>query len=150
MPSCRFILACFALLFSWLTAPLWAQTPIFYTGGDSAINGYDTVAYFTDGEPVEGRADIVVMWKGVIWQFASQAHREAFEADPRAYAPQYGGYCAYGVSLGYRDSTEPEAWHINSGKLYLVRTPYVRSLWKRDMAEYIARADANWPAVLAE
>lgn len=123
---------------------------MFYTGGNSAINGFDTVAYFTLGEPVEGRAENAVMWKGAIWKFASPDNREAFEADPRAYAPQYGGYCAYGVSRGYRDKTEPDAWHIVDGKLYLVRTPYVRALWMRDLTGHIAKANANWPGVLHE
>jgi len=150
MPHCRTFLACLALLFSGLTAPLRGETPVFYTDGDSAINGYDTVAYFTVGEPVEGRADIAVMWKGVIWRFSSRAHREAFEANPRAYAPQYGGYCAYGVSRGHRHITAPEAWYIDHGKLYLIHTRHVRTLWKRDMVGNIARADANWPSVLAE
>lgn len=146
----RLIITCFALLLAGFTAPLRADTPVFYSGGGSAINGYDTVAYFTLGEPVEGRADIAVMWKGAIWRFSSNAHREAFEADPWAFAPQYGGYCAYGVSLGYRDQTAPEAWQIVNGKLYLIRTRYIRTLWQGDMASYIARADANWPAVLRD
>jgi len=146
----RVLLANLAMLFCLAFAPLRAETPVFYSQGGSAINGYDTVAYFTTGEPVEGRADIAVMWKGVVWHFSSQANRESFEANPRAYAPQYGGYCAYGVSLGYRDTTEPEVWHIVDGKLYLIHTHFVRTLWKRDMRGHIASANANWPAVLGQ
>jgi len=150
MPYRRLVPAIISLFFAGLITQARADAPMFYTGGDSAINGFDTVAYFKRGEPVEGKAEIAVMWKGAIWKFASESNREAFEADPRAYAPQYGGYCAYGVSLGYRDTTEPDAWQIVNGKLYLIRTLYVRGLWKQDMAGHIARADANWPGVLNE
>lgn len=138
-------------ILAWLLALPFAaraDTPIFYTGGTSAINGYDTVAYFTMGKPTKGKADIAVMWKGVIWWFASQAHREKFEANPRAFAPQYGGYCAYGVSNGDRVGSEPKAWHIADGKLYLIRTFYVRTLWQLDVAGNVERANANWPGVL--
>jgi hypothetical protein len=142
------IVTCFALLLGVFGAPLQADTSIFYSGGDGAINGYDPVAYFTAGEPVEGSADIAVMWKGVVWRFSSRAHREAFEADPWAFAPQYGGYCAYGVSIGYRNETRPEAWQIISGKLYLIHTLHVRTIWQRDVDRYIAQANANWPDIL--
>ena len=145
----RLIFACFALLLNGLTAPLWAESSIFFSGGEGAINGYDTVAYFTTGKPVKGRADITVQWKGAVWRFSSQANREAFEANPWAFAPQYGGYCAYGASMGNRDSTEPDAWKIVRGKLYLTHTPVVRSIWVRDLDGHIARANTNWPAILS-
>lgn len=145
----RFFLSFAALLMSGLIAPLMAQTPVFFSDGGSAINGYDTVAYFTQRAPVKGRRDISVMWKGVVWRFANDANREAFEADPWAYAPQYGGYCAYGVSMGYRDITVPDAWQIVDGKLYLIRTRLVQAIWKRDVNGYIIRANANWPGVLS-
>jgi YHS domain-containing protein len=140
-------------IFAWLLALPFAaraDVPIFYTGGTRAIKGYDTVAYFTMGKSVKGRADIAVMWKGVIWQFASQAHREKFEANPRAFAPQYGGYCAYEVSNGNRVASEPRSWYIADGKLYLIRTIVVRTLWQLDIAGNIERANANWPDVLDE
>jgi len=142
------ILACLALLLSGMTAPLRAQPSVFFAEGGSAINGYDTVAYFVVGKPVKGRTDIAVMWKGAVWHFSSQVNREKFEANPWAYAPQYGGYCAYGISLGYRDTTAPDVWHIVDGKLYLIHTYFVRTLWKLDVPGHIASANANWPGVL--
>jgi YHS domain-containing protein len=145
----RFFLSCVALLMSGMMAPLLAQTPVFFSDGGSAINGYDTVAYFKQKTPVKGRSDISVMWKGVVWRFANDANREAFEANPWAYAPQYGGYCAYGVSMGYRDVTVPDAWQIIDGKLYLIRTRLVREIWQRDVDGHIVRANANWPGVLS-
>jgi len=148
MPYCRLLLASLTLYLAVFLAPLRGETPIFFSGGDAAINGYDTVAYFTKGKPVKGKADIAVMWKGVMWQFASKGNRARFEANPRAYAPQYGGYCAYGVANGYRDRSEPDAWQISNGKLYMIRSHYVRAIWNRDVRGYIARADSNWPGVL--
>ncbi|MFT7594247.1 MAG: YHS domain-containing protein [Paracoccaceae bacterium] len=148
MPNCRFFLAYLAILLSAVAAPSRADVPIFYAADGAAINGYDTVAYFTDGTPVKGKADYAVMWKGVVWQFSNLQNRETFEADPRSYAPQYGGYCAYAVSRGFRASTAPEAWRIVAGKLYLIHTPVVHQLWARDIDGNIARADVNWPGVL--
>ena len=88
------------------------------------------------------------MWKGAIWQFASAPNMAAFEADPMGYAPQYGGYCAYAVSRGYTASTDPEAWTLHAGKLYLNYSISVRAQWRPEIAENIALADANWPKVL--
>ena len=148
MPRLSLILASLALMFSGLGTPVLADPAIFYSRGNAAISGYDTVAYFTRGAPMPGQPDIAVMWKGVIWYFTSVAHREAFEANPRAYAPQYGGYCAYAMSRGYRASTEPEAWHIVNGKLYLIHSLPVHEIWAGDIDGNIVRANANWPGVL--
>lgn len=144
----RFFLTFVAFLLGGFMAPLQAQTPVFFSDGGTAINGYDTVAYFTEGQPVKGRREFSVMWKGVVWRFSNDTNRETFEADPWAYAPQYGGYCAYGVSLGYRDPTVPDAWQIVDGKLYLTRTRVVREIWEQDLGGHIVRANANWPGVL--
>ena len=84
-----------------------------------AIKGYDPVAYFTPGKPTPGSPDISYEWDGARWQFADAAHRELFQSDPDAYAPQYGGYCALGMTTGNRGETNPEVWAIVDGKLYL-------------------------------
>jgi len=148
MPIHRlFLTGVFAVLMA-LASAVRADTPVFFTDGSSAIKGFDTVAYFTMGKSVKGNADISVMWKGVIWRFANQAHREQFEANPRAFAPQYGGYCAYEVSNGNRVASEPKSWYIADGKLYLIRTLYIRTLWQLDISGHIERANANWPGVL--
>lgn len=150
MPIHRlFLTGIFAWLLAWPNVAR-ADAPIFYSGGASAIRGFDTVAYFTMGKSVKGKADIAVMWKGVIWRFANQLHREKFEANPRAYAPQYGGYCAYGVANGDRVASEPRSWQIADGKLYLIRSFYDRTMWQLDIVGHIERANANWPGVLNE
>ena len=77
------------------------------------------MSYFTPGKPMPGSADITYDWDGARWQFADAAHRELFERDPDAYAPQYGGYCALGMTTGNRGEINPEVWAIVDGKLYL-------------------------------
>ena len=69
-----------------------------YKVSEIAIRGYDTVAYFTEALSVAGSADHAVQWQGATWQFASADNRALFEADPEKYAPQFGGYCAYGIA----------------------------------------------------
>jgi len=128
--------------------PAHATQPDVFTRDGLAANGHDPVAYFTEGKPVEGRGEHALVWKGVEWRFSSGANRSAFEADPEAYAPQYGGYCAYAVSKGYTASTDPRAWHIHEGRLYLNYNRAVRTLWARDIPGHVQSADANWPTVL--
>ena len=86
---------------------------------DAAINGYDTVAYFTEYKPVKGRDNLVVDWMGAKWKFSTQAHLDLFKANPEKYAPQYGGYCAYGVAQDALVKVEPDQFSVRDGKLYL-------------------------------
>jgi YHS domain-containing protein len=117
---------------------------------DTAILGYDTVAYFTEGKAVKGQERFVTEWRGAKWQFASQAHLETFKAAPEKYAPQYGGYCAFGVAQGYLVKIEPDQFKVIDGKLYLNYDASVQKKWLEDPAGYIRRADANFPGLLAK
>ena len=115
---------------------------------DTAIQGYDTVAYFTDGKPVPGDVAFATEWMGARWLFASQAHLDLFKAHPDQYAPQYGGYCAFGAAQGYLVKIEPDQWRIVDGKLYLNYDASVQAKWVRDIKGYIQRADAQFPVLL--
>jgi YHS domain-containing protein len=115
---------------------------------DTAILGYDTVAYFTDGKPVKGQDTFVHEWQGAKWKFASQAHLDLFRTSPEKYAPQYGGYCAYGVSQDNLVSIEPDKFRVIDGKLYLNYDADVQQKWLQDPAGYIRQADAKFPALL--
>lgn len=117
--------------------------------GGVAIDGFDPVAYFTDGRPVEGSKAYTFEWRGATWRFASAAHRDLFAAAPEKYAPQYGGYCAWAVANGYTAGVEPEAWAIRDGKLYLNYDLEIREKWLSDVPGHISKADANWPKLLA-
>ncbi len=125
-----------------------AATPEVFSNGGQAIRGYDPVAYFSEGKPVRGDAAHVHMWNGAEWRFSSEENRAAFAADPEAYAPQYGGYCAWAVAEGYTASTDPDAWKIVDDKLYLNYSRSVQRRWERDIPGNISRGDSNWPAVL--
>ena len=136
----------------------WAAEPPINTlrnsflGGrtDTAINGYDTVAYFTVGKPVQGQDRYVVEWMGAKWKFASQAHLDLFKAKPEQYAPQYGGYCAYGVSQGHLVKVEPDQFSVIDGKLYLNFDADVQALFLKDPAGYIRQADSKFQALLKQ
>lgn len=104
-----------------------------------AIHGYDPVAYFTDGAAIEGKADIAAAHNGATYRFASAEHRNQFLEDPEKYLPQYGGYCAFGTSIGKKFNGDPTAWRVVDGKLYLNLI--------EDVPGRIAQADKNWPTI---
>jgi enamine deaminase RidA (YjgF/YER057c/UK114 family) len=115
-----------------------------------SISGYDPVAYFTDGRPVQGKPEFEHVWRKMRWRFASGEHRDLFIKDPQRYSPQYDGYCAMGPTNGtaaHKDTVDPEAWTIVDGKLYLVHNKYWLGQWREKAKEYIKRADKDWPAV---
>jgi hypothetical protein len=87
---------------------------------------------------------------GAQWRFASAANRDAFSADPGKYAPQYGGYCAWAVSQGYTAEIDPDAWRVESGKLYLNYSKSVQATWAKDVPGNIAKGDRNWPELKAK
>jgi YHS domain-containing protein len=130
-----------------LSLPVTAHAEEVFTRWGVAIRGTDPVAYFTEGRPVEGRSDFTADWNGAEWRFASAENRDRFIADPEAYAPQYGGFCAWAVSQGYTASTVPEAWRIVDGKLYLNYSIGVQKQWEGNIPGNITRADANWPGL---
>ena len=129
--------------------PAFAASPDYFAIDGIAIRGTDPVAYFEGAGPVAGSPEHALMWRGATWHFASAANRAPFEADADRFAPRYGGYCAYAVSKGGLATTDPAAWTIHEGQLYLNFSLNVRGIWSQDIPGNIARADANWPAVLA-
>lgn len=115
---------------------------------DTAILGYDTVAYFTDGKPTKGQDALAYEWMGAKWKFASQAHLDMFKASPEKYAPQHGGYCAYGVSQDNLVSIEADKFKILDGKLYLNYDADVQTKWLKDPAGFIKLADTKFATLL--
>jgi len=109
-----------------------------------AIKGYDPVSYFTPGKSMPGSVDISYEWDGARWQFANAAHRDLFQSNPEAYAPQYGGYCALGMTTDVRGQIDPEAWAIVNGKLYFTYDRAALAKWRQNPAANIAQADQNW------
>ena len=126
-----------------------AKDEIYTNWRGLAIRGYDPVAFFKDGAPVEGSKEYELSWKKAKWRFASAENRDLFKASPEQYAPQYGGYCAWAVAEGSTASVDPKnAWEIVEGKLYLNYNKEIQEKWAKDIPGNIARADANWPGVL--
>jgi YHS domain-containing protein len=123
-----------------------ADLPIDKDAHGVAIHGYDPVAYFTAGKPVQGKADFNTKWQGAEWRFASAEDRDLFVKNPEKYAPQYGGHCAYGMALGHLSPTDPQAWKVVDGKLYLNYNKDVQALWQKDIPGFIPKADKNWVA----
>jgi hypothetical protein len=114
-----------------------------------AVQGYDVVSYFSEGRAVRGQPAFTHEWNGVAWRFATAANRDAFAAAPEKCAPEFGGYCAYGVSRGYAVDVDPEAFAVVDGKLYLNYSKRVQRTWDQDRAGYIEKARAGWPKVQA-
>ena len=152
--SRRFILAAAlaapvaALAGFYAASPATAAKPEIFAPGGKATRGHDPGPYFAAGKPVAGKPDFTHEWKGATWYFASAANRDRFRQDPERWAPQYGGYCAYGVAQGYAVKIEVDQWSVVDGKLYLNYNRSVQRTWKQDIPGYIRTADKNWPGVL--
>jgi YHS domain-containing protein len=119
----------------------------FFETDGVALHGYDPVAYFVAAEPQKGQSQYSYVYKGSKFYFANEANRRAFMQTPEKYAPQFGGYCAYGASQGYKVSTQPDAFAIVKDKLYLNYNKKVQGIWQQDVPGNIERAEKNWPEV---
>lgn len=120
--------------------PSFAKSPL-------ALTGYDPVSYFSGNRPSRGKSQFTAQYRGLTYQFSSAQNRDAFVASPARYAPQFDGYCAYGVSRGYKVGVDPLAYKVVSGKLYVNYSKSVQRTWSRDIPGYIAKANRNWPGL---
>ena len=133
-----------------VAAPLSADGGIFVgvEGASIAVSGYDTVSYFQgDGVPVKGNARFSVKHNGAIWHFASEANAKTFKANPDAYAPQYGGHCAWAMSRGALAPGDPKLYKIHDGKLYLNFNQNVQQTWLGDIEGFVAKSDPAWTKI---
>lgn len=123
---------------------------LIHTGlfNNTAVGGYDTVAYHTVGEPVRGSRDFTTEWNGAEFRFSSQDNLDLFLASPETYAPAYGGYCAWAMAEGYTAKGDPNVWRIVDDVLYLNFDRNVQARWEADIPGFIERANANYPAIL--
>ncbi|MCX7289199.1 MAG: hypothetical protein NTW20_17090 [Rhodobacterales bacterium] len=123
-----------------------------------AASGYDVVSYFDlpqseigqpQQAPLPGSTAITADYNGATFAFATEAHRDAFVANPAAYAPQYDGHCAYGVAQGGKVPGNPTLWRIVDGKLYLNITKNVVGFWEEDISGNLAKSTKNWAGIEA-
>jgi YHS domain-containing protein len=109
-----------------------------------AIHGYDTVAYFTDGKPTKGKGEFEHVWEDARWKFASATNLELFKANPERYAPQFGGYCAGGLTVGEYADGDPKIWSIVDGKLYFIANEKYQTVWNTAPETAIHFGEYNW------
>ena len=112
-----------------------------------AIEGYDPVSYWVDGEPMAGSHAISLEWHGATWRFASESNRQLFLNDPYKYAPAFGGYCAYGIGRGIKADIHPYFWEIRNGHLYLFISQAARNWWRQDRRKLLPAAQRQWAMI---
>lgn len=152
--SRKFIVYIAALLALVLTSGAMAQNHdlnvsagLTAQGAPLALRGYDPVSYFVSGEPRPGKAEFSTAHGGATYRFGSKQNLQRFESDPDRYLPQYGGFCAYGVSVGAKFDGDPLVWKIVDGKLYLNLNPEIQKAWDADISGAIRKADGHWPKI---
>ena len=113
--------------------------------GNVAIQGYDPVAYFTEGKATQGSEDHTLKWLGAFWRFASKEHKQLFAANPQDFAPQYGGHCATGLAIHGKltKDIDPEAWAIIDDKLYLNYSKETNKLLTGKVIT-VEKSNENW------
>ena len=134
-----------------LVSPYVFAADEIYTGffSSKALDGYDTVAYFTSGKPVEGSKQFSAEYKSADWYFSSEKNLTLFVNNPEKYAPQYGGYCAWAVSAKSDFAPgDPNQWTIVDNKLYLNYDQEIKQRWEQDRAQHIQKADTVWPQLI--
>lgn len=124
-----------------------ASTGMTLAGAPLAIHGYDAVAYFDDGAARIGKAAHTATHGNAAFRFVSEANKKKFESNPARYAPQYGGYCAFGVAVGAKFDGDPTLFRIVDDKLYLNLNTDIQATWQKDIAGNIVKADGNWTQI---
>jgi len=141
-----------SLVVATLALPLFAQseTKTLVNVDDSgvAIQGYDPVAFFTDNKPVKGDQKFLFKHDGAIYYFASKEQKNLFKADPAKYTPEFGGYCAYGVSRNKLAKIDVDAFQIVDGKLLLQYSKGIRDDFNEDAKGNLVKANANWTGLV--
>lgn len=135
------------LIFITLSSGAFAGHDTETDANDVILAGHDAVAYFTEGKPVLGSADYTAEYNGAVYRFSSSENRDLFRAEPESYAPQYGGYCAFGLSFGKKFEIDGKAFKVVDGKLYVNKNLKVAKAWNKDVPKHIVEAEGFWPRV---
>lgn len=112
-----------------------------------ALQGFDPVAYFESFKATKGTKEFSVTHNGVVYLFSSEKNKTLFVNNPIQYEPQFGGYCAYGMSNGYKAPIQLEAFTIVDGKLYLNYNLKVKEMWLKEQSARIEKANKNWEEI---
>jgi len=140
------------LVTSSLVVAAVAATPIAALAADAVhstvgVGGYDLVSYQTGKKPLPGNGNHLTVHDGVTYLFASEGNEATFAADPKRYLPAYGGWCAFGVSVGKKFVGDPNVWEVVDGRLYLNLDNSIKTMWLEDVPGNIAKAEKNWPKI---
>ena len=112
-----------------------------------AIGGYDPVAYFTVNKPVRGSGFHAASYDGQTYLFASKANKETFESNPNKYAPQFNGWCAYGVSVNKKFHSDPTVFAVVDNKLYLNLDKEIQKTWNKSQKNNIRKGHKKWSKI---
>lgn len=134
-------------LFMVATTVVQAQKTSVFIKNNAAIDGYDVVAFFKENNAVKGNQNLSYVWNDATWYFSSTQNVDSFKANPEKYAPQYGGYCAYGCSNGYKAPTQIDTWTIVDNKLYFNYNLKVKNSWITNKEALIEKANINWEKI---
>lgn len=147
MKFLKTLLVAAGALFSLVTGSAHAEAP-----RDNVVGagGYDLTSYFSQEKPQRGNGHHTAVVNGVTYLFASDENKKTFEANPSKYLPQYGGYCAFGVSIGKKFVADPDVYDIVDGKLYLNLDSKIRGIWSQDIPGRIKTANDNWKNIVAK
>ncbi len=118
-----------------------------FTHSTPGVSGYDVVSYQTGEKPLRGNGNHIAVHEGVTYLFVNEANRKAFERDPERYVPAFGGYCAYGVSVGKKFVGDPDVWRVVDGRLYLNLDTSIQQTWAKDVPGNIDKANTQWSAI---
>ncbi len=118
-----------------------------FTHSTPGISGYDVVSYQTGEKPLRGNGNHIAVHEGVTYLFVNEANRKAFERDPERYVPAFGGYCAYGVSVGKKFVGDPDVWRVVDGRLYLNLDTSIQQTWAKDVPGNINKANTQWSSI---
>ncbi|HEY1060262.1 MAG TPA: YHS domain-containing (seleno)protein [Daejeonella sp.] len=130
-----------------ITSVAKAQKSEIFISDGKAIKGYDPVAFFKESKPVKGSESISFQYKDATWLFSSSENLESFKKSPEKYAPQYGGYCAYGTAGGHKAPTQTDTWTVVDGKLYFNYNTKVKESWEKQQSALIEKANVQWPLI---
>jgi YHS domain-containing protein len=114
------------------------------------LSGFDAVSFFTDSKPANGAPSVSAEHKGATYFFATEEHKTTFLADPDKYLPQYGGFCAFGVSVGLLLPIDVPTWQVRNGKLYVVLNSEIKKSFDEEFDANVAKANKNWPDLVKQ
>ena len=128
--------------------PSGALKPVNAVPGDGderlMLKGHDVVAYFSQGRHALGQTQFTSLYEGVSFRFASAEHKALFDANPKRYLPQYGGYCADGIVYAIPWGGDADTWLMVDGKLYIFGGAGSKAAFLLDMPGNIKLADRYW------